>query len=213
MKEVSKFFGLREGDIQVCNGFVFTCTGKKVLTQGAAPTIYGTLTTPAGEVVDYTQKGVFANKLNKLAGVANSVTFHAKVDNSQQKGENKVILATLSANKQQKRFLKAWRTMLQAHRVYCPEATDIPTAMWEALKAEDNWYNHIDQIKAEQLREQMKAEAEARKAAQEEAKKRAELINTIKNEQKVLFSFGMSEAQVHTMLEQKYGAEILAEVF
>lgn len=174
MKQASKFFGLKAGESQVCNGFRFDCERKEVLTQGAAPTLFGTLTTPAGEVVDYTVKGVFANKLNKIAGVANSVSFPSKVDNSQQKGENKVISATLSASKQKKRLLKAWRAMLQAHRVYCPEATDIPAAMWDALKSEDNWYNHIDAVKAEQLREQMKAEAEAKKKAEEEAKKQEE---------------------------------------
>lgn len=204
MKTVEKFFGLKVGETQVCNGFMFVCTDKKVLTQGAAPTIYGTLTTPDGSVVDYTQKGVVANKLNKLAGVVSSVTIPAKVDNSQQKGENKVLSVALSANKKQKRFLKAWRAMLQVHRIYCPEATDIPAVMWEVLNAEDVWYNHIEEVKKQQAIEKAEAEAEMKRVAELKAKKQAELIKTIQNEQQVLLSYGMSEAQIKTLLEGKF---------
>lgn len=146
-------------------------------------------------------------------GDKSQTTVPAKVNNSQAKGENKVLSATLSANKKQKRLLKAWRAMLQVHRIYCPEATDIPRAMWEALNTEDVWHNHIEDVKTQQLRDKIKAEEEAKKQAEEEAKKRAELIQSIKNEQQVLLSYGMSSSQVHTMLEKKFGAEILAEVF
>ncbi len=145
-------------------------------------------------------------------GDKSQTTVPAKANNSQAKGENKVLSVTLSTNKKQKRFLKAWRAMLQVHRIYCPEATDIPTAMWDVLNAEDSWFNHIEEVKKQQAIEKARAEEEAKKQAEEEAKKQAEFIQTIKNEQQVLLSFGMSAAQVHTMLEQKYGAEILATV-
>ena len=168
MKTVEKFFGLKPGETQVCNGFAFTCTDKKVLTQGAAPTIYGTLTTPAGEVVDYTQKGIFANKLNKLAGVASSVTFHAKVDNSQQNGENKVIHVSISASKQQKRFLKAYKLCKQASEVY--GLTDVFSGVLEQLQELDRYVSKCEKVKAQQAIEAAKAEAEAKAKAEAEAK-------------------------------------------
>lgn len=174
MKTVEKFFGLKAGETQVCNGFRFDCVKKEVLTQGAAPTLFGTFTAPDGSVTDYTEKGVFANKLNKLAGVANKAVFKSKVDNSQQTGDNKVVYASMSASKQQKRFMKAWRSMLQVHRVYCPEATDIPSLMWEALITEDAWYNKVERIKAQQAVEAAKAEAEAKAKAEAEAKAEAD---------------------------------------
>lgn len=211
MKEVTKFFGLQAGETQVCNGFRFECVKKEVLTKGAAPTLFGTFTAPDGTKTDYTTKGVFANKLNKLAGVANSVVFKSKVSNSQQNGEHKVTNVTMSASKQQKRFMKAYKLCRQASECY--GLTDVFSSMLEQLQQLDSFIIHCEEKKAEQLREQMKAEAEAKKAAEEEAKKQAERIETIKNEKQVLFSFGMSAAQVHTMLEQKYGAEILSEVF
>ena len=174
MKEVSKFFGLQVGETQVCNGFAFTCTCKKVLTQGAAPTIYGTLTTPAGEVVDYTQKGVFANKLNKLAGVANIVTIPAKVDNSQQKGENKVTHVTMSVSKQQKRFLKAYKLCKQASEVY--GLTDVFSGILEQLQQLDNYVTNCEAIKVQHAIELAKAEAEAKAKAEAEAKAEAARI-------------------------------------
>lgn len=174
MKEVSKFFGLKVGETQVCNGFVFICTDKKVLTQGAAPTLYGTLTTPAGEIIDYTIKGVFANKLNKLAGVASSVTFPAKVDNSQQKGENKVTHVSMSANKQQKRFLKAYKLCRQASEVY--GLTDVFSGILEQLQELDRYVSKCEKVKAQQAVEKAKAEAEAKAKAEAEAKAEADRI-------------------------------------
>ena len=200
MKHVDKFFGLKPGETQVCNGFTFVCTGKKVLTQGAAPTIYGTLTTPEGTVVDYTQKGIFANKLNKIAGVANKVVFKSKVDNSQQTGEHKVVSATLSASKQQKRFMKAWRAMLQVHRIYCPDATDIPAAMWDALTAEDAWYNHIEKIKAQQAIEAAKAKAEAEAIAEARAKMLQKAVDELTNMVENFVQCGMSYKQAEELV-------------
>ena len=203
MKEVNKFFGLKEGDIQVCNGWKFECTkvdkelAKKL---DSAPCLFGTLTSPTGEVTVYTEKHVFASKLNKIAGVSSSSNIPAKVENSQQKGENKVVAATLSASKQQKRFMKAYKLCRQASEVY--GLTDVFSGMLEQLQQLDSYVLRCEGIKKQQLLEQARA-----------AKKQAELIQTVKNEQQVLLSFGMSAAQVHTMLEQKYGAEILATVF
>ena len=151
MKEVSKFFGLQVGEVQVCNGFSFECIRKEVLTAGAAPTLFGTLTTPSGEVVDYTVKGVFANKLNKLAGVASSVTFHANVDNSQQKGENKIV--SVSDNK----FARQHRAVMQAlatiNKVlgYQDGANNL---------IQSAWYKYS--IEQQAIAARLKAEAEAR---------------------------------------------------
>lgn len=214
MKEVNKFFGLKEGDIQVCNGWKFECTkvdkdlAKKL---DSAPCLFGTLTSPTGEVTEYIVKHVFASKLNKIAGVSSSSNIPAKVDNSQQKGENKVVAATLSASKQQKRFMKAYKLCRQASEVY--GLTDVFSGMLEQLQQLDSYVLRCEGIKKQQLLEQARAEAEAKKQAEETAKKQAELIQTVKNDQQILLSFGMSAAQVRTMLEQKYGAEILATVF
>ena len=107
MKEVTRFFGLREGEAQTCNGFVFECT-KKVNIEKAAPDLYGTLTTPAGEVIDYTKKPIKAHKLNSLAGVAKVESIPAKVDNSQQKGENKVVhVSSDKLGRQHRKVMKA----------------------------------------------------------------------------------------------------------
>lgn len=209
MKEVSKFFGLKAGETQFCNGFSFSCIKKEVLTQGAAPTLFGTLTTPAGEVVDYTVKGVFANKLNKFAGVANSVTFPAKVDNSQQKGENKVISATLSANKQQKRFLKAYKLCRQASECY--GLTDVFTGILEQLQKLDEYTIRCEAVKAEQLREQMKAEAEAKKAAKKEEAEKKKLAEQILSEYTTLCKF-MSEVEAASNIVNTYGSEVANSV-
>lgn len=174
MKTVEKFFGLKVGETQVCNGFVFVCTDKKVLTQGAAPTIYGTLKTPTGEVVDYTQKGVFANKLNKLAGVANVVTIPAKVENSQQKGENKVTHVSISVSKQQRRFLKAYKLCKQASEAY--GLTDVFSGILMQLQELDNYIINCEQVKTKQAIEAAKAEAEAKAKAEAEAKAEAARI-------------------------------------
>lgn len=107
MKEVSKFFGLREGEAQTCNGFMFECV-KKVNVEKAAPDLYGTLTTPNGEVIDYTNKPVKAHKLNSLAGVAKVESIPAKVDNSQQKGESRVVyVSSDKLGRQHKKVMKA----------------------------------------------------------------------------------------------------------
>lgn len=105
-----------------------------------------------------------------------AVTFTAKVENSQLQGTHKVISVSQSASKQEKRFRKAWKAMLQVHRVYCPEATDIPSAMFEALKQEDNWYRHVEKVKAQQAIEHAKAEAEAKAKAEAEAKAEADRL-------------------------------------
>ena len=205
MKEVNKFFGLKEGDIQVCNGWKFECTkvdkelAKKL---DSAPCLFGTLTSPTGEVTEYIVKHVFASKLNKIAGVSTSSSIPAKVNNSQVKGENKVISATLSASKQKKRLLKAWRAMLQAHRVYCPEATDIPSSMWEALKEEDNWFNHIEEVKQKEAAEKAKAEAEAKTKAEAAAKKLQNAINELRTMKDNFMSCGMSAEQAEMFVKQ-----------
>ena len=175
MKTVEKFFGLKVGETQVCNDFVFVCTGKKVLTQGAAPTIYGTLTTPAGEVVDYTQKGVFANKLNKLAGVANSVTFSAKVDNSQQKGENKVV--AVSDNKLARQHRAVMHALSTINKVlgYQDGANNLIHAAWYEYSNEQQAIAERLKIEAE-ARLKAKAEAEAKAKAEAEAKAEAARI-------------------------------------
>lgn len=202
MKEVSKFFGLKEGDIQVCNGWKFECTkvdkelAKKL---DSAPCLFGTLTSPTGEVTEYVEKHVFASKLNKIAGVSSSSNIPMKVDNSQTKGENKVVSATLSASKQKKRFMKAWRAMLQVHRVYCPEATDIPSLMWDALTAEDAWYNKVERIKAQQAIEAAKAEAEAKAKAEAEAKLLQKAVSELQSMVEKFVECGMSYKQAEQL--------------
>lgn len=193
MKTVEKFFGLKVGETQVCNGFTFTCTDKKVLTQGAAPTIYGTLTTPAGEVVDYTQKGVFANKLNKLAGVANNVTFPAKVENSQQKGENKVTHVSMSASKQQRRFMKAYKLCKQASEVY--GLTDVFSGILEQLQQLDEYVVKCEQVKAQQAIEAAKAEAEAKAKAEAAAKELQQAVAELQAMVEKFVECGMSYKQ------------------
>ena len=169
MKAVEKFFGLKPGETQVCNGFVFVCTDKKVLTQGAAPTIYGKLTTPEGTVVDYTQKGVFANKLNKLAGVASSVTFHAKVDNSQQNGENKVV--AVSDNKLARQHRAVMQALSTINKVlgYQDNANNLIQSAWYKYSIEQQAI--AARLKAEaEARAKAKAEADAKAKAEAEAK-------------------------------------------
>ena len=169
MKTVEKFFGLKVGETQVCNGFVFVCTDKKVLTQGAAPTIYGTLTTPEGVVVDYTQKGVFANKLNKLAGVANSVTITTKVDNSQNKGENKVV--AVSDNKlarQHKAIMQALSTINNV--LGYQDAANVAV--------QSSWYEYAKEQEAIIKRLRIEAEARAKAKAEAEAKAEADRIES-----------------------------------
>lgn len=198
MKTVEKFFGLKVGETQVCNGFTFTCTDKKVLTQGAAPTIYGTLTTPAGEVVDYTQKGVFANKLNKLAGVANNVTFPAKVDNSQQKGENKVTHVSMSASKQQRRFMKAYKLCKQASEVY--GLTDVFSGILEQLQVLDKYVANCEKVKAQKAVELAKAEAEAKAIAEAQAKLLQKAVSELLGLVEKFVECGMSYKQAEELV-------------
>ena len=178
MKEVKKFFGLKEGETQVCNGFFFACIKKEVLCEGSAPTLFGTLTTPEGEIVDYTVKGVFANKLNKLAGVACTTTIPSKVDNSQQKGENKVTHISMSVSKQQKRFLKAYKHIKQASELY--GLTDAFGQMIEALLVLDDYAINCEGIKRQQAIEAARFEAEAKAKAEAEAKAEAARIEAQK---------------------------------
>lgn len=198
MKQVDKFFGLQVGESQSCKGYVFECTGKKVLTKGAAPTLYGILTTPAGEVVDYTQKGVFANKLNKLAGVASSVTFPAKVDNSQQKGENKVVSVGMSKSKQEKRFLKAYKLCKQASEVY--GLTDVFSGILEQLQQLDSYVINCEQVKAQQAIEAAKAEAEAKAKAEEEAKELQKAVSELQDTVERFVQCGMTRQQAEQLV-------------
>lgn len=182
MKEVNKFFGLKEGEVQVCNGWKFECTkvdkelAKKL---DSAPCLFGTLTSPTGEVTEYVEKHVFASKLNKIAGVSSSSNIPAKVDNSQVKGENKVISAALSASKQQKRFLKAYKLCRQASECY--GLTDVFSGMLEQLQQLDYYICRCEGVKAQQLRDKMKAEAEAKAKAKAEAEAEADRIEAQRN--------------------------------
>lgn len=197
MKEVDKFFGLQVGETQSCKGFVFVCTDKKVLTKGAAPTLYGTLTTPSGEVVDYTQKGVFANKLNKLAGVAKSETIPAKVENSQQKGEHKVTHVSMSASKQQKRFLKAYKLCKQASEVY--GLTDVFSGILTQLQELDSFVVNCEQIKAKQAVEAAKVKAEARAIAEAQAKLLQKAVSELQSMVEKFVECGMSYKQAEQL--------------
>ena len=177
MKEVSKFFGLKEGDIQVCNGWKFECTkvdkelAKKL---DSAPCLFGTLTSPTGEVTEYIVKHVFASKLNKIAGVSSSSIIPAKVDNSQQRGENKVLTVKQSANKRTKRFLKAYKLCKQASEVY--GLTDVFSGILEQLQVLDEYTIKCETIKAQQAIEQAKADAKAKAKAEAEAKAEADRL-------------------------------------
>lgn len=194
MKQVEKFFGLKPGETQVCNGFVFVCTDKKVLTQGAAPTVYGTLTTPAGEVVDYTQKGVFANKLNKLAGVANSVTIPAKVDNSQQKGENKVV--AVSDNKLARQHRAVMQALATINKVlgYQDSANMAVQASWYEYSKEQHAIAERLRIEAE-AKAKAKAEAEAKAKAEAQAKLLQQAVAELKAMVEKFVECGMSYKQ------------------
>lgn len=199
MKTVEKFFGLKVGETQACNGFVFVCTDKKVLTQGAAPTIYGTLTTPEGVVVDYTQKGVFANKLNKLAGVANSVTIPAKVENSQQKGENKVTHVSMSVSKQQRRFLKAYKLCKQASEVY--GLSDVFSGILEKLQELDCYIIKCETAKAQQAIEAAKVKAEEEAIAKKQAELLQKAVSELQNMVENFVQCGMSYKQAEELVK------------
>ena len=196
MKEVSKFFGLREGDVQVCNGWKFECikVDKELAKKlDSAPCLFGTLTSPTGEVTEYINKHVFASKLNKIAGVSSSAIIPAKVDNSQTKGENKVISATLSASKQQKRFLKAYKLCRQASEVY--GLTDVFSGMLEQLQKLDNYVNNCEAIKTQQAIEAAKAEAEAKAKAEAAAKELQKAVAELQSIVKNFVECGMSYKQ------------------
>jgi hypothetical protein len=165
MKEVVKFFGLKAGETQVCNGFTFFCERKEVLCQGSAPTLFGTLTTPTGEVVDYTKKGVFANKLNKLAGVACTTTIPTKTDNSQKRGESKVV--AVSDNKLSRQHRAVMHALSTINKVlgYQDGANKL---------VHSAWYEYSNEQQAIAQRLKAKAEAEAKAKAEAEVKKQAE---------------------------------------
>ena len=214
MKEVSKFFGLKEGDIQVCNGWKFECTkvdkelAKKL---DSAPCLFGALTSPTGEVTEYITKHTFASRLNKIAGVVSAVTIPAKKDNSQSHGTNKVVQAYQSASKQDKRFRKAYKLLKQASELY--GLTDAFSGMIKQLQVLDSFTINCEKAKAKQAEEARKAE-EAKQA--EEARKAnelAELIAKMAQERNTLLSYGMSQEQVAVMLSGKFGdsAKLIAE--
>lgn len=176
MKEVVKFFGLKAGETQVCNGWKFECikVDKELAKKlDSAPCLFGTLTSPDGKITEYLTKHVLASKLNKIAGVNSSSKIPAKVDNSQQNGENKVVHVSMSASKQSKRFLKAYKLCRQASEYY--GLTDIFSGMLEQLQNLDRYVINCERVKTEQAIERAKAEAEVKKQAEAEAKQQAKI--------------------------------------
>lgn len=107
-----------------------------------------------------------------IVGDKSQTKVPAKVDNSQSKGENKVLAVTLSASKQQKRFLKAYKLCKQASEAY--GLTDIFSGILAQLQELDSYILRCEAEKINQLLEQTRLEAEAKKQAEEEAKKQAE---------------------------------------
>lgn len=127
-------------------------------------------------------------------------------DHSTCHGEH--VTKVVSSNKLAKQYRKLMLALSDIKDILPNTSDDIVNLV------HTRWFEYSSSERRKQAEvEARKAEIAAKKAAEEEAKKQAELIQTIKSEQQVLLSFGMSAAQVHTMLEQKYGAEILATVF
>lgn len=175
MKEVTKFFGLREGEAQTCNGFMFECV-KKVNVEKAAPDLYGTLTTPNGEVIDYTKKPIKAHKLNSLAGVAKVEIIPAKVENSQQKGENRVVsVSSDKLGRQHKKVMKALGDIQEV--LNNDNITALINEVWFMYAKEQKAVIQAAKERAERLAKE-RAEAEA---AKEAAKREAELEVAINN--------------------------------
>jgi hypothetical protein len=165
MKEVTKFFGLREGEAQVCNGYTFECV-KKVNIDKAAPDLYGKLTTPSGDVIDYTNKAIKAHKLNSIAGVAKLESIPAKVENSQQKGESKVV--SVSSDKLGRQHRKVMRALGDIQNVLNNDNI--------AALVHDVWFMYANEqkaaIKAAKERAERLAKERAEAAAAKEAAKR-----------------------------------------
>lgn len=182
MKEVSRFFGLREGESQVCNGYTFECV-KKVSVDKAAPDLYGTLTTPSGEVIDYTKKPIKAHKLNSIAGVAKVESIPAKVDNSQQKGESKVV--SVSSDKLGRHHKKVMKALGDIQSVLNNDnITALVHDVWFMYANEQKAIIKAAKERAERLaKERAEAEAakEAAKREAEAAQKAAELEVAINN--------------------------------
>lgn len=108
------------------------------------------------------------------AGKKTSASIPAKVDNSQAHGTHKVLSATQSASKQQKRFLKAYKFCKQASEVY--GLTDVFSGILEQLFELDKYVVNCEKVKAQQAIEKAKAEAEAKAKAEAEAKAEAARI-------------------------------------
>lgn len=186
MKEVSKFFGLREGEVQMCNGYMFECTkvdnelAKKL---NSAPCLFGRLTTPEGEVVEYTNKHTFASRLNKIAGVSSITSIPAKVDNSQQKGENKVVyVSSDKLGRQHKKVMKALGDIQDV--LNNDNISALINEVWFVYANEQKAAIQAAKERAERLAKE-RAEAEAAKEAArreaEAAQKAAELEVAINN--------------------------------
>lgn len=108
------------------------------------------------------------------AGKETAANIPAKVDNSQAHDTHKVLSATQSASKQQKRFLKAYKLCRQASEVY--GLTDVFSGILEQLKELDRYVSKCEKVKAQQAVELAKAEAEAKAKAEAEAKAEAARI-------------------------------------
>ena len=108
------------------------------------------------------------------AGKETAANIPAKVDNSQAHGQHKVLSATQSASKQQKRFLKAYKLCKQASEVY--GLTDVFSGMLEQLFELDRYAVNCEKVKAQKAVELAKAEAEAKAKAEAEAKAEADRI-------------------------------------
>lgn len=108
------------------------------------------------------------------AGKETSAHIPAKVDNSQAHGQHKVLSATQSASKQQKRFLKAYKLCRQASEVY--GLTDVFSGILKQLQELDRYVSKCEKVKAQQAVELAKAEAEAKAKAEAEAKAEAARI-------------------------------------
>lgn len=133
-------------------------------------------------------------------------------DHSTCHGEHKTVAVSANRIDKQHRSVMRALAVLNDFLGYQDSLSMQVNAAWYEFKTEqDRLAAEAEQLRLK--REAERKEAEAKKQAEAEAKKQAELIQTVKNEQQILLSFGMSAAQIHTMLEQKYGAEILATVF
>ena len=124
----------------------------------------------------------------------------AKVDNSQAHGQHKVLSATQSASKQQKRFLKAYKLCKQASEVY--GLTDVFSGMLEQLQKLDNYVTNCEAIKVQHAIELAKAEAEAKAKAEAAAKKLKDAIIALRRIKEDYINCGMSPEQAETFARQ-----------